>query len=566
MERRQKIRYVIADAINYVLNPGSDSELSELEDDDIDDFKPEDEMINENLKKQNCFEDLDVEGDSKSTQKAERVSFEIIKTATDNLGDHDTNEEVKEHENNERNESTMATDTNKSHTFRWSSRKPPVFDSTFTGGDFSLPPENFDELTPLWYFQQFWDDDMTNHLADQTNLYSVQKTGASVATTNDEIEKLLGMEMKMGVVKMPRYDSYWQAETRYGPVADVMSKNRYKKLRKFLHANDNSLKDHPGNKDNKMFKVSPILDKLRRNCQQLEQEEYQSIDEQIVPAKTKYSGIRQHNPRKPHKWGFKNFVRAGQSGMIYDFFFYTGAKSTGAEKNTAKGIVMKLCENVPKSCNYKVFFDNWFSTLDLCLELKANGILTAATIRENRLAGCTLKAEKELKKEGRGSFTYQTDQNTALTVIRWYDNRCVQLVSTYLGVEASETVQRWDSKTRSHVPITCPEMVIQYNKSMGGVDLADMLIALYRCKVKTKRWYLALIFHALDIAKVNAWLLYRRFCSQLGISNRKQMSLLTFTSRLADALIKSNKPSSVPRSVGRLAKRSLSLDNQQTKS
>ena len=66
--------------------------------------------------------------------------------------------------------------------------------------------------------------------------------------------------------------------------------------------------------------LTPILDKLRRNCQQLEQEEHQSIDEQIVPAKTKYSGIRQYDPRKPHKWGFKNFVRAGKSGIIYDVF------------------------------------------------------------------------------------------------------------------------------------------------------------------------------------------------------------------------------------------------------
>ena len=140
----------------------------------------------------------------------------------------------------------------------------------------------------------------------------------------------------------------------------------------------------------------------------------------------------------------------------------------------------------------------------------------------------------------------------------------MQLVSTYTGVEASGTDKRWDSSTRSYIPIKCPEMVIQYNKSMGGVDLADMLIALYRCKVKTKRWYLVLIFHALDIAKVNAWLLYRRFCNQLGVSNRKHKSLLVFMCKLADALIHSNKPNSVPRPVGRPAKRSLSLDNEVT--
>ena len=42
------------------------------------------------------------------------------------------------------------------------------------------------------------------------------------------------------------------------------------------------------------------------------------------------------------------------------------------------------------------------------------------------------------------------------------------------------------------------------------------------------------------------------------------MSLLVFTCTLADALIRNNKPSSVPRPVGRLAKHPLSLDNEVT--
>ena len=82
-----------------------------------------------------------------------------------------------------------------------------------------------------------------------------------------------------------------------------------------------------------------------------------------------------------------------------------------------------------------------------------------------------------------------------------------------------------------------------------------MLIALYRCKMKTKRWYLLLIFHAVDIAKVNAWLLYRRHCSQLKIAAKSQMSLLTFISKISDALIKAGKPSPARRSAGRPPKR-----------
>ena len=65
----------------------------------------------------------------------------------------------------------------------------------------------------------------------------------------------------------------------------------------------------------------------------MEPEEYHSVDEQIIPSKTKYSSIRQYNPKKPVKWGFKNLVRAGSSGFMYDFHIYEG-KAKDLEKGT----------------------------------------------------------------------------------------------------------------------------------------------------------------------------------------------------------------------------------------
>ena len=119
--------------------------------------------------------------------------------------------------------------------FRWRNREPPVTNSDFKGAAISLPPQDFDQLTPFWYLTQFWDIGMTNHLVEQTNLYSVQKTGKSTNTNRKELEQLIGIMMKMGIVKMPHYQNYWSQSTRFTPIADVMSLNR-----RFLHANDNS--------------------------------------------------------------------------------------------------------------------------------------------------------------------------------------------------------------------------------------------------------------------------------------------------------------------------------------
>ena len=62
-------------------------------------------------------------------------------------------------------------------------------------------------------------------------------------------------------------------------------------------------------------------------------------------------------------------------------------------------------------------------------------------------------------------------------------------------------------KKKKKKDIPCPQIVKQYNKSIAGVDLADIVIALYRIRCKTKHWYQKMFWHLVDNAKVNAWLL-----------------------------------------------------------
>ena len=113
---------------------------------------------------------------------------------------------------------------------------------------------------------------------------------------------------------------------------------RYEALRQFLHVNDNDSQNNPDNSYDKLFQVSPLPDLVRNNCIKIEPGKSHSIDEQIIPAKTKCSGgIKQYNLRKIHKWGFKNMVRAGQSGIVYHFMYgrkhIAGAEPCGAEES-----------------------------------------------------------------------------------------------------------------------------------------------------------------------------------------------------------------------------------------
>ena len=302
---------------------------------------------------------------------------------------------------------------------------------------------------------------------------------------------------------------------------------------------------------------------VRKQCLKIIPEESHSVDEQIIPAQTRYSNIRQYNPKKPVKWGFKNMVRAGSSGIMYDFYIYTGKGSTTDVPEDAKDLqkcaqaVAKVCLTLPTHANHKLFIDNWFTTLDLLLYLKERGIMSCGTVRANRLHGCPLKSNKELNKSGRGSLDYRSDVNSGVIVAKWLDNKPVHIASNFVGVEPMGSVERWCQKAKKRKKVQCPNMILMYNSGMGGVDLADMLIALYRIKVKTRRWYQKIFWHCIDIAKVNAWLLYRRHSNQTKVPKRKQLSLLKFTTAIAEGLISANKvqPEETPGRPGRPPKR-----------
>ena len=81
-------------------------------------------------------------------------------------------------------------------------------------------------------------------------------------------------------------------------------------------------------------------------------------------------------------------------------------------------------------------------------------------------------------------------------------------------------------------------MIKEYNESMGGVDLNDMLISLCRVDIQTrKRWYLKIITHLVNICNVNSWLLYRKYTEQLRLPKTNQHNLLLFMKGVADALL-----------------------------
>ena len=105
------------------------------------------------------------------------------------------------------------------HTFIWRKNDIPAIDDSFRSS-YSDPPQP--ELTPLHYFKMFFTDEAVILVAEQTNLYSVQKTCKSIDISETEIATVIGMYMLMGIVKLPSYKNYWSQKLRYPVSADAM--------------------------------------------------------------------------------------------------------------------------------------------------------------------------------------------------------------------------------------------------------------------------------------------------------------------------------------------------------
>ncbi|KAF0039263.1 hypothetical protein F2P81_007498 [Scophthalmus maximus] len=206
---------------------------------------------------------------------------------------------------------------------------------------------------------------------------------------------------------------------------------------------------------------------------------------------------------KPDKWGFKLFCRASSSGIIHDLLLYQGASTfinvalTEQEEElllVAK-LVTTLCKTIALPRLSVVFCDNYFTSFDLVQNLQENlGIRC--------MGGATLKTDKELMKEGRGAFDYMSAEG--LLAVKWFDNKCVSLLSSACGITLLSSVKRWSKEAKAKVTVPCPSLIPAYNQHMGGIDLFDMLVHMYKTLAKSRRWYLPLFGYILDLCISNA--------------------------------------------------------------
>ncbi|XP_067141824.1 piggyBac transposable element-derived protein 3-like [Centruroides vittatus] len=314
----------------------------------------------------------------------------------------------------------------------------------------------------------------------------------------------LGLQFLFGYHRLPQTRHYWCSDIDLCVpiVREVMTRERYKQILSNLHVNDN-LSIPLDNKD-RLYKIRPLITTINENFKKFRlPDQFQSIDESMVKFKGR-SSLKQYNPMKPVKRGYKLWCRADMSGYIYEFIIYQGKTHDDRKKKQfglGGSVVAKLSSSLHHG-NFVIIMDNYFTSLELFEYLKSQGVYACGTIRSNRAGLPKLAIDKDLK---RGEYDFRiSDQGIAY--FKWKDNRSVHLLSNYHGTEVVNVKRTQKDGTKLDVP--APLAIKDYNTHMEGVDKADMLRSLYDRNRRSKKWWHRLLFAIIEMALVNAYIIF----------------------------------------------------------
>ena len=406
-------------------------------------------------------------------------------------------------------------------------------------GDPGIKVNIADTDDPLAYFELFFDETLINVIVQHTNLYAKQYLDLQRATlrkrsrahnwteTNKkEIKVYLALLLLQGIVQKPVTNLFFSKKqsilTPFFPA--TMKRERFLLLSKFIHFNDNE--SYQGDLPHKLFKIWPVLEHLKSKFSSVYLPERDvSVDESLMLWKGRLSW-KQYIPLKRARYGIKSYeLCESSSGYIWNFFIYTGAEtsyhqSCCNEPSMGCKCVLTLAHSLLNK-GYCINMDNFFSSPHLFDLLCQNQTDAVGTVRINR-QGLPDELKTITLQKGEVFAMYRNK----LMALRWRDKKYVSMLSSFHDDAVTEVTVRRKVKQK-------PQVCLDYNDKMGGVDLSDAYLASYpSARKRLKKYYIKQFRHLMDMAALNSFILYKK--------NRGEKSRLCFMLALIDRIIEIN--------------------------
>ncbi|XP_069104900.1 piggyBac transposable element-derived protein 4-like [Argopecten irradians] len=231
-----------------------------------------------------------------------------------------------------------------------------------------------------------------------------------------------------------------------------------------------------------------------------------SVDETLVGTRGR-TAMLQYIPTKSHKFGVKFWVLAEScSGYVVDMCCYLGKvfQPSPVGENQGTRVVLDLLHrsNLLEK-GYHVVCDSFFCCVDLAKRLLEQGTYLTGTLRSNRKMPVLIKDAPV----GPGETVYMRQGNVLTAAYKNQRNgkKAVRLLSTLATAD------------RRH---GMPDIVKSYNKNMGGVDEADMLMSFYSNNRKSVRVWKKMVIHIISRVLLNSYVLYHNSTTERPVKSR----------------------------------------------
>ncbi|CAF2798515.1 unnamed protein product [Rotaria sp. Silwood2] len=244
--------------------------------------------------------------------------------------------------------------------------------------------------------------------------------------------------------------------------------------------------------------------------------------------------FRQFIPQKPDKYGLKFWLCVDvQSCYVLNAFPYIGRQPNQARQTQiGTGVVLELLRPLYGS-NRNVTIDNFFTSIQLAKELQMKNLTLIGTFRKNK-PEIPIEFQSNRKREIGSSLFGFYDGLTLVSFVP-KQNKAVLLLSS----------KHHDSKI--DIKTGKPIIILYYNKTKGAVDTVGQMCHKYTVKRGTKRWPLCVFYGMIDMAAINALIIWKAKNPQWNQNKKYQRRLfleelgLSLVSELLDFRSKTSK-------------------------
>ena len=335
-----------------------------------------------------------------------------------------------------------------------------------------------------------------------------------------ELMAFIAITILRGIIRVPSLRDCWSKDLGSPQIIETMPRDRFQNIMHHLRFDDKDTRSERAQTD-KFAAISNIWGLFATNCiTSYIPGQHITIDEQLFPSKTRCSFL-QYIASKPDKFGIKFWVACDlKTKYVCNILPYLGKDpSRPRGERVAENVVMKLMEPfMDKGRN--VTTDNFFTSLSLAKRLLSRKTTLLGTVNK-----CRQEIPLSTRQMHRDLFTTQVFSTTGATLTVYTPKR---KKTVYVLSSMHSTIQTQDTTKKK------PNSITLYNTTKCGVDVMDQMVREYSVRTGTRRWPVAVFYNMIDIAALNAHILYQ-LCTKR--QERRVDFLLELAKELAQTFV-----------------------------